>query len=94
MSPNTSNSGYPNESISKLKDSHMSEENITLQKNVKKANNKNFEEKFISICAWCEKVQDESGSWIQISSYIKRRYANFTHGYCPDCFARTLGELE
>ncbi len=39
-----------------------------------------------SICAWCKKVKDDSGSWIEFESFLGH-YFNITisHGICPGC---------
>lgn len=44
----------------------------------------------ISICAWCKKIRDESGSWQSMEEYFTSHSdAKFTHGMCKDCL-RTL----
>jgi len=44
----------------------------------------------LPICAACKKIQNESGNWEPIESYIRDRSdADFSHGVCPDC-ARLL----
>ena len=54
----------------------------------------NLEKKFIAICSWCKKIRDDAGTWVQINPPIINSYTNFTHGFCPDCFRKTLAELE
>ncbi len=40
----------------------------------------------LPICAWCNKVRDESGDWHPMEVYIKiHSDASFSHGICPDC---------
>ncbi len=40
----------------------------------------------LPICASCKKIQDDSGSWGQIETYIRdRSEANFSHSICPEC---------
>lgn len=40
----------------------------------------------LPICASCKKIRDDSGSWLQIETYIRSHSeAEFTHGICPDC---------
>jgi PAS domain S-box-containing protein len=40
----------------------------------------------ISICAWCKRMRDEGGPWLQLDRYIESHsQAKFTHGICKDC---------
>ena len=40
----------------------------------------------LPICAWCNKVRDESGDWHPMEVYIKiHSDASFSHGICPEC---------
>lgn len=55
-------------------------------------------EGLLSVCSYCRKIQ-EGESWASLEQYIeKRSQAQFSHGICPDCYARvfepTLGPLE
>lgn len=46
-------------------------------------------------CAWCSKIRDEGGDWRRFEDYVSERTeARFTHGMCPDCFARMGGDEE
>jgi PAS domain S-box-containing protein len=46
-------------------------------------------EGLLPTCAWCKKIQTESGDWVQMERYVAdRSEAEFTHGVCPDCAAR------
>lgn len=43
----------------------------------------------LPICAWCNKVRDDSGDWHPMEVYIKiHSDASFSHGICPDCRAK------
>ncbi len=43
----------------------------------------------LPICAWCRRIRDDKGYWAEVESYLGRRAgADFTHGICPDCFAK------
>ncbi len=44
----------------------------------------------VPICAWCgKKMQNEYGDWVDVEVYIREHSeAEFTHGICPDCFAK------
>jgi len=47
----------------------------------------------LPICAACNKIRDEGGSWSRIESYIEAHSeANFSHGVCPDCIQRLYPE--
>jgi len=49
----------------------------------------------LSICGYCKKVKDDAGAWPDIEAYVmKHSYASFSHGMCPDCFARMKKQLE
>lgn len=50
----------------------------------------------IPICAWCgRKIEDEDGNWVPVEAYIQAHtQAHFTHGMCPDCYARVKAEAE
>lgn len=43
----------------------------------------------IPICAYCKNVRDDAGYWHQVESYVHDHYeAEFSHGICPECYAR------
>lgn len=49
----------------------------------------------IRICAWCRKVKDEERSWCSIEDYLQEQSsATFSHGMCPECAARLMGQAE
>lgn len=49
----------------------------------------------IPICAECKKIRNDKGFWEQLEAYIsKHTDAEFTHGLCPDCLAKTVAEYE
>lgn len=50
---------------------------------------------FIPICSSCKKVRDDQGYWSQVESYISRHSdAQFSHGYCPDCYEKEMEKLK
>jgi ligand-binding sensor domain-containing protein len=52
-------------------------------------------EGLLPICSVCKSIRNESGQWERMESYIMRRSrADFTHGYCPECAARLMAEVE
>jgi hypothetical protein len=49
----------------------------------------------LPICASCKKIRDDKGYWNQIESYIlDHSDAEFTHGYCPQCYEEIVKEIE
>ena len=51
-------------------------------------------EGLLPICASCKRIRDDKGYWNQIETYISRHSrAEFTHGICPECFARLYPDL-
>ena len=52
-------------------------------------------EGIIPICMDCKKIRDDQESWHQLEAYIsKHSEAQFSHGFCPDCFATRYPDLE
>lgn len=48
----------------------------------------------LPICAHCNKIRDEQGSWTRIESYISAHTrAEFSHGICPDCARGVFPEM-
>ena len=46
-------------------------------------------------CAWCKKIRDQDGQWQQFETYVSHHTdATFSHGMCPECFARAEREGE
>jgi hypothetical protein len=44
---------------------------------------------FFTICAWCNRVCDEGGSWKKLEAYVaEHSETRFTHGICPECDSR------
>lgn len=40
-------------------------------------------------CSYCKRIRDDNERWIPIERYIeKRSEAAFSHGICPDCYAK------
>jgi PAS domain S-box-containing protein len=43
----------------------------------------------VSVCAWCKRLREEGGSWVQMERYIEAHSkAKFTHGMCEDCLRK------
>lgn len=51
-------------------------------------------EGMIPICMYCHKIRDEDRAWQKLEQYISdHSNASFSHGICPECFAKQLEEL-
>jgi len=43
----------------------------------------------LPICAWCKKIRDDHDRWQSLESFVSSKTdATFTHGICPECFAK------
>jgi PAS domain S-box-containing protein len=49
----------------------------------------------LPMCSWCDRIQDGSGTWESVESYLEREArTKISHGLCPTCFQRQLDELD
>ena len=47
----------------------------------------------LPICAYCKKVRVDEQYWQQVEGYVQDHTdAQFTHGICPSCFPKAMGE--
>jgi sigma-B regulation protein RsbU (phosphoserine phosphatase) len=47
----------------------------------------------LPICAWCKNVRNDGNYWQSVEVYIAEHAdVRFTHGICPPCLAREVGE--
>ena len=45
----------------------------------------------LPICAYCKTIRDDRNYWQQVEGYISQHSgARFSHGICPDCYARVV----
>ncbi|HXY35581.1 MAG TPA: response regulator [Planctomycetaceae bacterium] len=52
-------------------------------------------QELIPICSYCKKVRDDGNYWQQVESYLAARAGvHFSHGVCPECYAKVVAELE
>jgi PAS domain S-box-containing protein len=50
--------------------------------------------RLLPICAWCNRIRNDEGSWESLGAYLKREAdTDVTHGLCPACLDRQLNEL-
>ena len=46
-------------------------------------------EGLLPICAYCKRIRDDQEHWGSLEGYIeKRSEAQFSHGICPECYAK------
>jgi DNA-binding response OmpR family regulator len=50
----------------------------------------------LPICCYCKRIRDDGNYWQQVEGYLAAHAeVRFSHGICPDCWARTVApELE
>lgn len=49
----------------------------------------------VPICAYCNKIRDDSDYWNRLESYLEARTdVRFSHGICPTCFDKVDAELQ
>ncbi len=49
----------------------------------------------LPICAQCKKIRDDKGLWTRMEAYISDHTdARFSHGLCPSCYRKAMGELD
>jgi hypothetical protein len=49
----------------------------------------------LPICCYCKRVRDDKDYWQQVEAYISdHSEAQFTHGICPDCFAKEFQDTD
>lgn len=67
---------------------HVAERIIGLQQHVRHL------EGLLPICAYCKKIRDDYGQWVQVESYMASQTGtSFTHGICQDCHARIREQI-
>lgn len=49
----------------------------------------------LPICSSCNKIRDDAGAYQHLETYISSHsHAVFSHGYCPECEARVMREMD
>lgn len=52
-------------------------------------------QRIVPVCMNCKKVRDDEPFWQEVSAYFERHWATrFSHGLCPECAAREMGNIE
>ncbi len=45
----------------------------------------------LPICMYCKRIRDDKDYWQQVEAYLHTHTgSNFSHGICPDCFAKEM----
>ncbi|MGH9872856.1 MAG: response regulator, partial [Pyrinomonadaceae bacterium] len=48
----------------------------------------------LPICSYCKKIHNDQNYWQRVEGYISDHTdVEFSHGICPDCHFRVMGEL-
>jgi len=48
----------------------------------------------LPICCKCKKIRKDDGTWEQLETYFRdRTSAEFSHGYCPECYEKARNSL-
>lgn len=62
---------------------HVAERILGLRKEVSELRG------ILPTCSYCKRIRDDAEQWVAIERYIeKRSEAAFSHGICPDCYAK------
>jgi PAS domain S-box-containing protein len=49
----------------------------------------------LPLCSYCRKIRDDEDYWHSVESYVTRHTgAQFSHGICPECYAKVEAELD
>ncbi len=49
----------------------------------------------LPLCSYCRKVRDDEDYWHSVESYVaKHTSTKFSHGICPECYAKVVKELD
>ena len=49
----------------------------------------------LPLCSYCRKVRDDEDYWHSVESYVaKHTGTRFSHGICPECYEKVVGELD
>jgi CheY-like chemotaxis protein len=49
----------------------------------------------LPICSYCKRIRSDDNYWEQVDSYLAEHTdAMFSHGICPPCLSKAMGELD
>jgi PAS domain S-box-containing protein len=55
-------------------------------------NPKAADKTLVVACAWCRRIRDPEGTWVNVASFPALENATLTHGICKDCVKREISE--
>jgi sigma-B regulation protein RsbU (phosphoserine phosphatase) len=68
---------------------HVGRRTLALIANVKRLSG------LLPICSYCKRIRSDQNYWEQVESYITEHTdAQFSHGICPTCFDKVVGEFD
>jgi DNA-binding response OmpR family regulator len=68
---------------------HVGQRTLDLMANIKRLTG------LLPICSYCKRIRTDTDYWEQVESYITEHTdAHFSHGICPPCLAKVMGELD
>ena len=68
---------------------HVGQRTIGLMANIKRLTG------LLPICSYCKRIRSDHDYWEQVESYLADHTdAQFSHGICPSCLAKAMGELD
>lgn len=49
----------------------------------------------LPVCSWCDRIRNAEGEWESVEDYLAREAnTSVSHGICPECSLRELGEAD
>ncbi len=56
----------------------------------------NAERPVVAICSYCKNIRDTEGKWHALETVLPslERDSTFSHGVCPDCYKKTMNEID
>jgi DNA-binding response OmpR family regulator len=68
---------------------HVGQRTLALMASIKRLNG------LLPICSYCKRIRSDQNYWEQVENYITEHSdARFSHGICPDCFNKVLGDID
>ena len=50
-------------------------------------------EQLVVVCAWCRRIRNPEGTWVEIASFPAREHVTLTHGICRECTEKQISRL-
>ncbi|MBI5535644.1 MAG: response regulator [Deltaproteobacteria bacterium] len=49
----------------------------------------------LPMCAWCKSIRNDQNYWERVEQYLSDHAgARFSHGICPSCYEKVMGDIE